>query len=313
MLASLGCTRDNPAFNLDTVADGGTDAGESGATTTSPTTTQSTTQMGDGDGDATGDGDGDGTGDGDGEPDTDTDTPLEDLPVESCEVATNPGAWIRVGVPSDFLNQTCPPSFIGFVRAHSDDGVNWLASPCPQGCYAPCLPEDLVIGVEGIMDNGAALPFRELVPPDPYDPNEQWRGCYWIEAVEQVDKDPNVCSYAALSVFDGHEPSSNMVFHASRDNHGLTGFAIEKFGVWHPPVVDPGLPTCACEELEINCCPGSTVATMAFELGDTILPGDGGGFIFGQASYKFFAVQAQSGVSCSPEPETSWAMLYEGP
>lgn len=208
---------------------------------------------------------------------------------------------------------TCPPSFIGFVRAHSDNGVNWLASPCPEGCDKACLPEDLVIGVEGIMDDGAAVPFSELLPPHPYDPNEQRRGCYWIEAVNKVDKDPNVCSYAALSVFDGHEPSSNMVFHASRDNHGLTGFAIEKFGIWHPPVVDPDLPTCACEELEIDCCPGSTVATMAFGVGGTILPGESGGLIFGETSYKFFAVQAQSGVSCSPEPETSWAMLYEGP
>jgi hypothetical protein len=307
----LACQRENPAFDPDAGgADGGTeDDGETSTTQTSTTqtsTTQtSTTQTGDGDGDGDGDmGDGDGDGDGD-PPDTGMEAPIEpDLPPELCEVETHEGLWPRVGNPAQFLGVECPPSFDGHVRVVGVIGSNWLANPCPGGCGNVCdVQTQLQIGADGLP-----LGLGMLIEPIALDPNMPWVGCYYVQAVEPIKQTDDGCFYASLSVHTDEGPSSPLLFHANRDNHGLTPGAATHYANWFPLIIDQEVDSCACDDLEIDCCPGQTVIAKQFMLDGPIAPGDEGQIILNQSPFTFYGAQAQSGTSCAIDPEVSWAL-----
>jgi hypothetical protein len=310
-LASVGCQQTNPAFNPDGGGDGSEGDGDS--TTTQTDTTQSTTQSsGDGDGDGDG-GDGEG-GDGDGDtmdgPDGGMEAPVEDLPMEMCEVETYEGLWPHFGGPEQFLNNTCPPGFSGIVKVAGSVGSDWLVSHCPGGCSAACdLQTQWQFGAEN-LDTGPAT----LFPGNGLDPNQPFIGCYWIEVAENVKVTESACYYASISVHTHEGPESPLLFNANREGYGLTPGADVQYGSWEPPIIDQAAPTCQCDELEIECCPGSTVIAKQFQLQIPVLPPNGTGQVhINQNEFTFFGAQAQSGTTCDDTPDVSWALWDNQP
>ncbi len=318
-LALSSCTIANPAFDPDGgKADGGTEG--NGDTTQSGDGEPGDGDAGDGDpspgdgepGDGDpGDGDpGDGDpGDGDpgdGDGDSGMEAPIEpDVGVPACFVETHPGLWPYFGAPGKFDLQQCPAEIGMYVRVVASDDGNWIASPCPGGCYSLCeLQKQLQIGV-GELGVGLAT----LFPPLPFDQQLPWVGCYFVEAVGLVKEENIGCYYSSLSIHRDQSPSAPMLFNANRESWGLTPIAIQKYGDWQPLMVDQDVPTCACEQLEQGeCCPGHTVVAKHFTLGDPVFPGETGFINLLNTPFTFYGAQAQGGTSCEIDPETSWAL-----
>jgi hypothetical protein len=304
-LALIACQRENPAFDPDGGgADGGTDDdGESSTTQTSTTQTSTTQGDGDGDGDA-----GDGDGDGDTDPDTGMEAPVEDLPTTMCEVETHEGLWPRVGKPEQFPGGTCPSSYGGFVRVAGLIGANWIANQCPGGCGDGCDQAQMQMGADGL-----ALGLAELIPPVAFDPNMSWIGCYYVEAVDNIKTTDDGCFYASFSVHTDEGPGSPLLFHANRDNRGLTPNAAMHYANWSPTIIDQEVDQCACDDLDIDCCAGQTVIAKQFLLAEPVAPPGGtGSIIINQSPFIFYAAQAQSGTNCAIDPEVSWALWADG-
>jgi hypothetical protein len=314
-LSLLACQRDNPAFDPDV---GGADGGSEDNGETSTTQT-STTQTGDGD-DDTGDGDGD-TGDGDGEagdgdgdgdatadgPDTGMEDPgVLDMAVAECLIETHVGLWPRFGNPMQFDGGVCPAEIGTYVRVVGAAGGNWLASPCPNGCNQFCNVQlQHVVGADGLQ-----VGLATLIPPVNFDPNMEWVGCYYVEAVALTKETDDACVYSSLSVHSDEGPGSMMLFNANRESWGLTPSAAGHYGDWAPELEDTQM-TCECVGLDIPCCPNSTVVAKQFVLGDPVPPGEVGGIFLNQVPYTFYAAQAQGGTNCEIDPETSWALWLE--
>jgi hypothetical protein len=312
----FGCQRDNPAFDPDVGgADGGSeDNGE--ASTTQTSTTQTSAGDGDGDGDAgdgdgdAGDGDGDGdgdAGDGDGDGDPSMEGPVVklDMPVGECLVDTHSGLVPRFGRPEQFEGGTCPAEIATYVRVGGVSGAHWLASKCPLGCGGFCDQQQHVIGAGG-LPNGLAM----LFPPVNFNPNTPWVGCYYVEAEALVSETDDACVYASLSAHTHDGPETPLLFNANRDSWGLTTSAALHYDDWAPEIVDGDM-ACPCDELEIDCCMGTTVKAKQFFLGDPVPPGEVGGILLNMFPYTFYAAQAQSGTTCDLDPETSWALWLE--
>jgi hypothetical protein len=191
------------------------------------------------------------------------------------------------------------------VRPVGIVGKNWAANPCPQGCYASCdQGAQFQIGADGLEPGLAAL-----IAPVAFNPNMTWVGCYYVEAVENIKQTDGGCYYASLSVHTDEGPNTALLFHANRDSHGLTPGAALHYGNWMPELVDQDQPPCACDELEgVECCPGSDVVAKQFMLGDPVLPGGMAPIFINQSPFTFYAAQAQSGITCGIDPETSWAL-----
>jgi hypothetical protein len=303
MLVLVACQRENPAFDRDLggADDDSEDDGDASTTQTS---------VGDGDGD-TGDGDtGDGdTGDGDGDatadgPDTGMEDAIElDMPIEACFVETHEGLWPRFGAPSQFEQDVCPVEIEMYVRVVGSSGDHWLASPSQNGCNGFFnLQTQYVIGASGLPAGLATL-----IPPVNFDVNMPGLGCYYLEAAGLTKETDDACIYASLSVHTHEGPPSPLLFNANRDGWGLTPSAAMHFNDWKPVVIDTDM-ACECDDLEIECCPGSTVVAKLFALGDDVAPGGVDGIQLNMSPFTFYAAQAQGGISCDPEPETSWAL-----
>jgi hypothetical protein len=320
-LALFGCQLANPAFDP---PDGGADGGtEDNGDTLQSTTTQSTTGDGDGDGDAgdgdagdgdgdAGDGDGDGegdgdAGDGDGDGDEGMEAPIEpDIGMTECIVETHSGLWPHFGEPSKFDGQQCPADVGMHVRVVSSDGGDWVVSPCPLGCNYFCeVNTQWRIGADGLQ-NGLAV----LIPPMPFNQQLPWIGCYYVEATALVKQEFSGCYYGSLSAHTDEGPTSPLLFHANRESWGLTPGAAAQYGDWQPELEDQAEPSCACDQLEIECCPGHTVVAKQFVLGDAVPPGEVGQINLGNNAmpFTFYAAQAQGGTNCEIDPETSWAL-----
>jgi hypothetical protein len=308
-LALFACQRENPAFDPAVGgSDGGSEDNGEASTTQTSTTQTSTTQTGDGDGDS-GDGDGE-AGDGDGDastdgPDTGMETVENDMAVEACSVETHEGLWPRFGAPSQFGGQ-CAPEIGTHVRVGASFGAHWLAIPCPLGCYQPCdLQKQHVIGADGLPDGLATL-----IPPIAFNPNMQWIGCYYVEAVALTKQTDDACIYASLSVHTDEGPNTAMLFNANRDSWGLTPSAATHYSEWTPEVIDTNM-SCECDGLEIECCPGGTVVAKQFKLGVPVPIGETGNVNIDGSPFTFYAAQAQDGTDCEIGPETSWALWAE--
>jgi hypothetical protein len=308
-LVLSACQRENPAFDPDVGGSNGSSEDDGDASTTQ-------TSVGDGDGDGdTGDGDGevgDGDGDGDGDqttdgPDTGMEAPIEvDMPIGECLIETHEGLWPRFGAPAQFNDVDCQAEIGTWVRVVGSSGENWLANPCPGGCYSFCeLQKQYVIGASGLP-----MGLATLFPPVNFDPNMEWLGCYYVEAVALTKQTDDACIYSSLSVHTGEGPQSRLLFHANRDSWGLTPSAAMQYDDWTPALSDTNT-SCACDELEIACCPGSTVVAKHFVLGDDIPPGEVGGLLLDMWPFTFYAAQAQGGTNCEIDPETSWALWSE--
>jgi hypothetical protein len=303
-LALVACQRENPAFDPDV---GGADDGSEDNAETS--TTQTSTGDGDGDGDGdTGDGDGE-AGDGDGDastdgPDTGMEDPIElDMPIAECLVDTHVGLWPRFGAPFQFEQGICPAEIDMYVRVVGSSGEHWLASPSPNGCGNFFnVQTQYVIGASGLP-----VGLSGLIPPMMFDPNMAWLGCYYVEAAALTKETDDACVYASLSVHTHEGPASRLLFNANRDSWGLTPSAALHYNDWSPEIIDTDM-SCACDELEIECCPGSTVIAKHFSLGDAVPPGEVGGLLLNMSPFTFYAAQAQGGTNCELEMETSWAL-----
>jgi hypothetical protein len=324
-----GCQRDNPEFDADTgQADTSTDGGTTTNNTTTSTTqsTTTTTMTGDGDG-APGDGDGDGTpgdgdggpgdgdggpGDGDGAVDSGMEAPIElDMPLPACFVPTNLPLNPRFGTPAQMEGGVCAPEVGRWIHAAGVQNGNLLVNPCTLGC--------VTCQANVLMEMGAQPLFiKDAFPiPGPYNQGQPSVGCYYVEAAGLIADEPSGCYYAALSVHAGMGgPLGPLQFHANRDNWGLTPSAADLFNGWHPPLVDQDADQCACEELEIECCPGQTVVAKKFQLGNNLFvapPNEAPLNLIAnnqqQVALTFYGAQAQSGTNCEVDPETSWAIF----
>ena len=227
-----------------------------------------------------------------------------DPPPEICEPSITEGFYPYFSI--DGFGEGCPPFYSGYVQVIEEtlDG-GWLAVPC-QGPCDGCFGDEVEIDVAG-LGLAATLPL-----PDPQDPDLD--GCYYLEVEFPLGEDFDRCIYGSMSIFSEEGDLPGLVLHANRESHGPFGLGHEQLEGWFPPTVAQGdAEQCLCEDTEVECCPGEIIVPRKFEIqpGDYVYPGDSKMFSLGDQNAVFFAGQAQSGVSCELDPETSWALLRE--
>lgn len=304
LVLGLGCQLPNPAFNGD-LGDGDTtgtsDTSDPTAGSTSASTSASTTT---------------GDGDGDGDPATSDDGPLDtgmeapddgpklDMMVEGCDVPTTEGLWPRFGAPAQFDNQQCSDVVNKYVRVVDGDNGDWVVNTCEQFCANCNDGQELIVSAK-------SLDLATLFPPEDFVPNQPWIGCYFVQAAPLLYVENDACIYGSLSIHSDEGPGSQLFFNANRESIGLTVSAVSQIGDWQPPLADQlEADQCACADLDIDCCPNHTVIAKKFLLDNNVpvYPGEDDLTMIAQQMWQFWGVQAQSGVICEPNPETSWAI-----
>lgn len=299
LVCGLGCQLPNPAFNNDQGEDG--TAGTSGTNDTSDTNAEGSTS-------ASTSGT---TDDGDDDPlDTGMTAPDDggklDMMVEGCMVPTSEGLLPRFGAPVDFVNG-CHPTIGKLIKVIEQDGDDLLVKLCESCSNCPD-PGVLVLSAH-------PLPLPSIIPVPPLESND-WDGCYFVQTGELAWSNDDGCIYESLTVHGNEGIIDPVVFSANRDSVGLTPSAAEHLENWAPGVIDrDDVDTCACEDLDIDCCAGELVVAKKFVLGDNIFgyPGEEHGAPIMNQPWSFFGAQAQSGVLCEPAPvQTSWAIWPAG-
>jgi hypothetical protein len=300
LVCGLGCQLPNPAFNNDQGEDG--TAGTSGTNDTNDTNAEASTSVS-----TSGT-----TDDGDDDPlDTGMTAPDDggklDMMVESCMVPTHAGLQPRFGAPANFANEECNAPVGKLIKVVEEEGGDLLVKLC-ESCSNCSDPSVLVLSAH-------PLQLSSIIPVPPPD-SDDWDGCYFVQTGQLASGSDEGCIYETLTIHGNEGIVDPVLFNANRDSKGLTPSAADKLGVnWHPELVDRNdVDQCACEELEIECCPNQLVVAKKFVFGNNIsvYPGeDEITPIMGQ-DWNFYAAQAQSGVSCEPAVQTSWAIWPAG-
>lgn len=290
----LGCTTDNPAFDLERPTDAGDEGGKDGGSSTAPssTTIDATTGRGTSGGVDTSDGSAGTSGGHD-------DVMSADVPPDPmCPFALGAGLDLVFGDPADFGN-SCP-SGVSIWSRIDFTGPTPIATSCDPGC-------DNCTGAYPVSAEPLAL--AEHVPADA-------AVCLGIEATAPLGDDGENCYWGALTIWNASSLAPYVVATSRGTGPTDTGARLLA-GVIQPPE-EAG--TCGCETLDFAdlCCAEAEMPPTFF-----YVPHEGAGVYTGDTvpvtipngatlPYLFHLYQAQAIPSCNDVgPQISWAVYAE--
>lgn len=224
---------------------------------------------------------------------------VEDLPIEAaCGEIGYPFA-LKFFNPEAEGFDTCQGEMLAFGYLAEGDGTLMLET-CTPGC--------LVCG------EGPSYPISV-----DYDLSPLLGTCVAVEA-EQPTFEGAWCSWAALSVFDGEDPSVPYLIAANRPLP--TWNAMNLLGGWPKLHTMNGVPvpdqTCTCADAGFDdaCCMGEeqffTTYSLLYNQGANIVQvGGSGGFEIPSAPYDYdiYNAMAHTRGMCSPGPELAWKVF----